>query len=61
LGRLATDRQFERERRRQDLLDQRWRRWRSMIVTTGVLIGFATGLIPVEKAMAVLLGTIGAW
>jgi phosphate/sulfate permease len=60
LGRLATDQQFERERRRQDLLDQRWRRWRSMLVTTGALVGFATGLIPVEKAMAVLLGTIGA-
>jgi len=61
LGRLATDQEFDRERRRQDLLDQRWRRWRSMIVTMGAFIGIATGVIPVEKAVSALLGTIGAW
>jgi hypothetical protein len=56
LGRLSTDQQFDRERRRQDLLDQRWRRWRSMIVTMGVFIGIVTGAIPVEKAVVTLLG-----
>jgi hypothetical protein len=31
-----------------------------MIVTLGAVIGLATGTIPVEKAVAALLGTIGA-
>ena len=33
LGRLRTPHQFELEERRQDLLDRRWQRWRSIIFT----------------------------
>ena len=54
-GRLSTDGQFHWERRRQYLLDQRWRRWRSMIVTLGAVAGVTTGTIPVEKVVVALL------
>ena len=59
-GELRTDQQFDREQRRQDLFDQRWRRWRSMLVTAGAFVLIAIGTMPVGKAVAALLRVVGA-
>ncbi len=59
LRRLKTDRQFDREERRQDLLDRRWRRWRSIIFTLTVSVGALTGAIPLEEVVDALLQAIG--
>jgi hypothetical protein len=57
---LRTDQQFEREQRRQDLLDQRWRRWRSMIITLlltpAISYGLLVGKGSIEKALGGVLG-----
>jgi len=57
--RINTDEQFNREKRRQELLDQRWHRWRSMILTATVPVAVLAGAIPVDKAVAALLGAMG--
>ncbi len=56
---LATDEQFDHEQRRQDLLDQRWKRWRSMLTTATLSAGVLTGAIPLGKAMDGVLKLIG--
>jgi hypothetical protein len=69
IGRPSTDRQFEREQRRQDLLDRRWQRWRSMIFTLtisarnliiplAVSVGLLTGTIPIQRALEWLLSIV---
>lgn len=60
LRRLAIDAQFDHEERRQNLLDQRWKRWRSMLATATLSAGLLTGAIPLEKALEALLKAIGA-
>ena len=59
LGRLRTDRQFDRERRRQDLFDQRSRRWCRTIFTLAVSFGIVARGVPVDKAIATLLTMVG--
>ncbi len=56
---LRTDSQFAREARRQQLLDQRWRRWRSMIVTAIVSLGVVAGEIPLDRVVDALLKAVG--
>jgi hypothetical protein len=55
LGRLSTDHQFAREQRRQDLLDRRWQRWRSIIFTLTVSGGVLSGAIPTHRLLEWLL------
>lgn len=59
LGRPRTDRQFDCERRRQDLLDQRSRRWCRMIFTLAVSFAIVARGFPVDKAIATLLAMVG--
>lgn len=56
---LKTERQFDREARRQLLLDQRWRRWRSMIITGALVCGSVTGAIPIDNVVESLVKAIG--
>jgi hypothetical protein len=56
---LRTDSQFVRETRRQELLDRRWQRQRSMIVTFVVSIGAMTGAIPLERVVDAMLKVVG--
>ena len=66
LHELSTDRQFDREERRQDLLDRRWRRWQSIVFTVTistrtlilrltVCLGVLTGAIPIHRLVDCLL------
>lgn len=54
-----THRQLNLEQRRQDLRDQRWRRWRSMILTMVLSAALLTDRIPVEQAIDRALAAIG--
>ena len=56
LGRLRTPHQFELEERRQDLLDRRWQRWRSIIFT--LTISARTLILPLTVYLGVLTGAI---
>lgn len=51
-GRLRTPHQFALEERRQDLLDRRWQRWRSIIFTLTVCVGVLTEAIPIDRLVA---------
>ena len=55
---LETVEQFDGEKQRQDLLDQRWRRWRNMIVTFAFAIGVLTGAVPIDQVLDTLLEAI---
>ena len=57
LAQLQAGDEFDREKRVQDLLDQRWKRWRSMI-RTALSVGAA---VPIAKALGAVLTAIGAW
>ena len=57
LAQLQADEDLDRQKRVQDLLDQRWKRWRSMI-RTALAAGAA---VPIAKALGALLTAIGAW
>jgi hypothetical protein len=51
-----TERQLALEGKRQDLRDQRWRRERSMIVTTTLCAGLFTGTVPIKEVIGALAG-----
>lgn len=54
-----TSADLDREERREDLRDQRWRRWRNMIATFTCSAGVLTGVIPIEQGIAALRAAIG--
>jgi hypothetical protein len=58
-GSLGTDQDIACEKRRQDLLDQRWRRWQSMIWTSTVVGATLSGAIPIGKALSALAAAVG--
>lgn len=58
LRECRTDEDFACEERREKLRDQRWRRWRSMIITTGLGASLITGQIPFSEALHVVLGAL---
>jgi hypothetical protein len=53
-----TDQQLDREQRRQDLRDQRSRRWMRIIFSTGLVAAVLTGRIPVREIIDAVLTAI---
>lgn len=54
-----TSEDLDHEERREDLRDQRWRRWRNMIVTCTCSAGVLSGAVPIEQGIAALRAALG--
>ena len=55
-----SERQLALEGQRQDLRDQRWRRERSIMVTTTLCIGLLTDAVPIKEVTGALVKSLGA-
>jgi hypothetical protein len=55
----GTHETLDLEERRQDLRDQRWRRWRSMMLTGALSTALVTDQISIKQAIGWLLSATG--